>query len=129
MRDCEYTKCPETLSAKFKNGTIINWQSTATVYLIYLTDGSKIGFFINGNDDTASLEVRLDINGDKKPNIVGRDVFTLSFNENSTKSLNFTGVQQKANRATLKSNCATRGAFCGALIEHDSWQIKDDYPW
>ena len=34
-------------------------------------------------------------------------------------------------RTRLLETCATdlESQFCGALIQADGWEIKDDYPW
>lgn len=32
-------------------------------------------------------------------------------------------------RVDIKNACVNNKWHCGALIEVDNWQIKDDYPW
>ena len=92
----------------------------------------------------------VDINGDKKPNRVGRDVFTFLipsknanngcdsvhygyFNHNS----NFVyPVFYKCPRDYLLKRCNNtgeggnyNGLSCAELIRSDGWKIKDGYPW
>ena len=43
-------------------------------------------------------------------------------------------VGEGEERDTLLERCKTPGAeingyFCGALIQADGWEIKDEYPW
>mgnify|MGYP003238774953 CR=1 FL=1 len=59
------------------------------------------------------IYINVDINGNAKPNVYGRDIFTFMLTS-ATKKLN---SQYDA------------GFYCGALIQYDGWEIKDDYPW
>ena len=77
----------------------------------------------------------VDLNGDKKPNIFGKDTFAFRITP-STRKLIFLG--EGSSRNTLlnetgngcnKTAANIAGGYCGALIQLDGWQIKDDYPW
>ena len=46
---------------------------------------------------------------------------------NSTQKINMYGAG--ASRNKLLDNCKSTREFCGALIQSDSWQMKEDYPW
>ena len=95
----------------------------------------------------------VDLNGLKKPNIVGKDVFPLllTFSQPSITNCPL-GVNTKLGLFPLGAACETlydrdyllnetryacnkdnslgyAGAFCGALIMFDGWEIKSDYPW
>lgn len=132
LKDCEYDKCKDAATTTFKDGTISKWYGNRTHYVVYLTDGSRILFFIDNSNNADGtnmwhdLAMMLDINGDSKPNLMGRDVFYLFLHSNNNK-VNMFGTGYS--RETLKSNCESYGSFCGALIQTDGWQIKDDYPW
>jgi hypothetical protein len=84
----------------------------------------------------------VDINGVKKPNKLGRDLFVLAIDPNKGVVPNYWDDGQDATytktREQLKKgpsnqnyqcNKNARGMWCAALIMADGWQIKDDYPW
>ncbi len=105
-------------------------------YVVYLKDGMIIAFlFDNVNGLMNTIHTYVDINGDQKPNISGRDIFTFNFNS-STNKVNFAGSE--FNRSQLLADwrsCCNKNAgdysgdYCGALIQLDGWKIKEDYPW
>ena len=132
LKDCEYDKCKDAADTTFRDGTVSRWYGNRTHYVIYLNDGSRILFFINNsNDDDGinrwhELVMLLDINGDSKPNRMGRDVFSLYLYADNRK-VNMYGTS--FSREAMLSNCENYGSYCGGLIQTDGWQIKDDYPW
>ena len=95
----------------------------------------------------------VDVNGLKKPNIVGKDIFVLYLTFSQTTSnacpdgtLNRVGFfplgascEAIKDRESLLdgSNYACKkdrslkaaGAYCGSLIMFDGWEIEKDYPW
>ncbi len=83
------------------------------------------------------FEIYIDINGTQKPNIVGKDIFTATYGYNKDISKQYRLQMANyfnANRDELLSDYCNKnqGAYtyyCGALIEMDDWEIKDDYPW
>lgn len=124
--------------------------STSVPYLI-LNDGTFIFFsylpFVardsNGKERYLSYGVKMivDINGPKPPNTLGRDLYIMFmfFTSNSklimgklvwyytaTKLIKY---EENTSREDILENCKTMGEYCGALIQRDGWQIKDDYPW
>ena len=80
-----------------------------------------------------------DINGDKKPNISGKDIFqVLYYLVSSTPTLNGkfipTGYEYTREELLNTSGACNRqglkaGNRCMALIMKDGWRIADDYPW
>lgn len=79
----------------------------------------------------------IDINGPKKPNKVGKDIF--DFNASwgvsrgkllpSGAGLEHSELTNPNNRyACVKGNSST-GQYCAALIMLDGWKIDKDYPW
>ena len=85
------------------------------------------------------ISFTMDIDGPKGRNMYGKDVFTvvIPFATNSRLFFNQSFVHKADNSFILSDNpreellddCKTIGKWCGALIQKDGWQIKDDYPW
>ncbi len=129
------TQCkriPEMYS--FLNNNPFN---TTQHYIIFLQDGTTLILSIDSNKHAVIIHV--DINGNKNPNKVGRDVFTYYLNTSKTITKqnfwgldgNFSNVSRDfllndGNRGCKKNSL---GYYCGALIQYDGWKIKDDYPW
>ena len=118
---------------KYLNDKLVNDFNSRLFYTIVLKDGSVL--FISVNNDGKrlfDLIVYVDINGFKKPNIVGKDVFCYYLNTSGAGKTNFWGLGSSRdvlindNRGCNKNGY---GQYCGALIQYDGWQIKDDYPW
>ncbi len=108
-------------------------------YSIILNDGSTVAFVVVNN---SGCNVIVDINGMKKPNIFGRDVFMFiiypNFGGQKINNQNkllpqggFGGTKESRLTGTGTSACnkSSKGFYCAAVIMFDSWQIKDDYPW
>ena len=87
--------------------------------------------------------ILVDINGLKRPNEFGRDVFM--FNIDYTKGIVPYGIGAVFNseedtidlslsrdelmNGSNERSCKQRGLFCAAIIMIDNWEIKSDYPW
>ena len=108
-----------------ENGKLVN-AGGHTYYSIALNNGTYLHFNADyGQSNPISL--RIDINGEKKPNIAGRDTFHLYFfpkfefeGSNLTRTQLINGCKNGVNRGSV---------HCGRIIQMDGWQIKDDYPW
>ncbi|MBR6163628.1 prepilin-type N-terminal cleavage/methylation domain-containing protein [bacterium] len=96
----------------------------------YISDGTSVTSYIykNSNSTVIRLDMYIDINGDKKPNKVGRDIFFFIYD---LKQGIFSPINPSSSRNDILSNCNKQksGTYCATLIMKDSWQIKDDYPW
>lgn len=108
-----------------------------------LPDGSSFGVFYNPGiaggvpDGGAYMWVFLDINAKDGPNRLGKDIFITELVRN--KRLIMWGSSSSSKRDNLinnsnypckkGTNVPYAGGSCGALIQADGWQIKDDYPW
>lgn len=109
------------------DGTLIS-SNSHTHYSIALSNGVYLHFDAN-YEAWSSIHVRIDINGRQKPNIVGIDTFYMQYYPD----LKF--FNEGIDRATLLRYCRTgvnstkAQMSCGALIQADGWEIKDDYPW
>ena len=103
---------------------------------ITLADGTYLALKRNDNNH---MHIYVDINGNKKPNTYGRDIFVMTLT-----AKNFSDYAHKIKvdglymfghgltRNNVKSiGCAKNGTgfTCGELILIDSWKIESDYPW
>ena len=110
------------------------------LYTFYLADGSKIGVG-NPSESVWGIEASIyaDINGDAKPNIMGKDVFRFIYwikhnhTSYSGKFIPYGGGWSRNNLINTELPYGCRkdktGGLCAALIMSDGWQIKSDYPW
>ena len=96
---------------------------------IMLQDGTVIKFHVlaeGGNADANQKIIRVDLNGGKKPNKLGIDLFYLIRNEKG-----YIGSYNQGNhnisRITAYNECMRKGRLCAWLIELDGWKIT--YPW
>ena len=115
--------------------------------------GYSVFYWLHGSGTGGWFFV--DLNGKKKPNILGKDIFVyilgngnISETYKDRMGLNPHGMHKKAvlTREDIISGnypynvnydaggCSTSstrspGVSCAALIMLDGWEIKDDYPW
>jgi len=130
----KYKPSPKNLQDN--DGYIFWWG--ANVYA--LNNGAT---FVVTNRNYAGMLISVDINGEKAPNIVGKDVFTFSIDKTKNTLLPF-GYNFKREQIidsqysyNVGGGCHKkggwgnyyRGSCCAALIMNDGWQIKDGYPW
>ena len=95
-----------------------------------------LNFYEYNETGHKSLTATVDINGDKKPNKMGRDIFQFKYWIYYPSDLtiqgrflpNFFNFHQPDEE--LHQRCSrTYGNGCANKIMKDGWQIKDDYPW
>lgn len=114
-------------------------------YIASLIDGTTM--IISGYNDASSKGrvISFDINGYRKPNIIGRDFFSFAIAEDyGVIPFGYKDYGSLTNetfgefdRDVIKGSSANRhacnrnfdGIWCAALIMLDGWEIKDDYPW
>ena len=88
-----------------------------------------------GDGTRTTFGVGIDINGEAPPNVMGRDIFRVTYGYNiSAKNhyrLQMYNYYNKDRDELLRTNCNKNylGEYCGAVIEMDGWEIKDDDPW
>lgn len=131
------------VSYKFLNGQDIGsgYEVNSIASRAILNDGSML-FFGSGTYDKLYKHVYIDINGTKKPNQFGKDVFMFVIQPHYKVSpLGLGNVQEtfgfgdKMDRDLITGSSAKackkggEGWWCSALIMVDGWEIKDDYPW
>ena len=118
-------------------------------------DGIQFSFSPNPQTDTLNLaakyiHIEIDINGNKGPNRIGRDMFFINifpkrgaimFGTWLPETGQIPGREELKNGISINSGhdtsccndvCPDSWAKyynCGGLIQADGWQIKDDYPW
>ena len=123
------TFAPVTAVASFitlKNGTVI----------LVGIDASNAD--AEGNRTLLGLNLNIDIDGPNGKNTVGKDVFIAAVPYAKNTRFMFMqhyGIYQDTQKLQLDqerddilSVCKTTGDYCGALIQIDGWEIKDDYP-
>ena len=106
---------------------------------IRLNNGVLLQFF--GNIPVGYIWLIADINGEKEPNKVGRDIFVFDAYKNGTSvyKIKFWG-HNYTNKDALTSpsgqyscrkdnNHHYANFHCGRLIELNNWEIPKDYPW
>lgn len=86
-------------------------------------------YHLNSTEDNR-LRIQLlsiDLNGAKKPNVIGKDVFQFQINTSKGVISGFgTGVNCTIDK--IKKDTENARA-CGGKIMSDGWEILDDYPW
>ncbi len=110
--------------------------------IITLPSGAQI--FI-ANARRSSVQDRLgflvDLNGFKRPNKLGRDLFVfsvtkngvLAFSNDDRETLDIVRSRDEfrdgPSANNYQCNRQGRGMWCAALIMADGWEIRSDYPW
>lgn len=130
-----YKECGFSSSRPWKllNGnvapTVVDMSGTSNSRVFFYTsDGILFGIFSTHGDMTSpNLSVFVDINGAKKPNINGKDLFI--FTRVAGKGIYPLGYNHTIE--SINQNCSLQGVgdYCAAKIMQDGWEIKDDYPW
>lgn len=114
------------------------FDNTSVNPAVLLNDGTLLWGVAGLPNNRLWTWIYIDINGDKYPNILGKDVFILDFSPNNIKMLwqydtppTHDGLLAPGNSGQCNVNAAGSGAgnTCGALIQVDGWQISSDYPW
>lgn len=116
-------------------------------WIVVLADGTMLYAYQSLYHNYVIVRLFVDINGNKGPNKIGRDIFCLLFLTDSLfgasdiadtiivrPGIYFEGFGLERTELVDNSkyhNCNKKGyAFtCGALIQHDGWKIPKDYPW
>ena len=71
----------------------------------------------------------IDINGPKKPNMIGRDVFQFQIDITKGVIAGYGSKNDCTKEKIYNSNNIEYARACGEKIMSDGWEIKDDYPW
>jgi len=80
----------------------------------------------------SQIYLYIDINGDKKPNKFGKDIFLFTYSLTQERVYPI-GLSSSRDSILSNSNYQCHknqiGETCAALIMKDGWKIADDYPW
>lgn len=111
-------------------------ETKSTDTKIYFTDGSTATLGLG-----ACIDIRFDINGDRKPNEYGKDrfIFFIATGESHSKTeehelfrnmsfgaayLPIYNTREKALKA-----CKDNSYRCSAILQYDDFEFKEDYPY
>ena len=94
---------------------------------VALIDGVILIVSSYKGDGDEHKKIIIDINGAKKPNTSGKDVFFFVLDKD--KGLVPEGYNES--ESTMNNNCnkTSNNYYCATKIMRDGWQIKEDYPW
>ena len=119
------------------NGTSAGFDdhSIARGNVIRFADGAWLSIWSNNQ----YVVLTVDLNGNKPPNIVGRDIFDIAelYWQGNRKMVipNLNTVKLAMDREGYLEGCKgfsySHGgpSSCFAIFVNDGWQFKDDYPW
>lgn len=117
---------------KYLNGNA-HYLDTTSYYLV-LKDGTSLRLWsVSGG----SGYIEVDINGLSSPNVLGKDIFNIQILYKKSKIVMYgQGISRNTILLSSNNNSCNKdpethyaGTYCGAVIQQDGWQIKDDYPW
>ena len=108
---------------------------------LVLEDGTYI-FIIIVRAFNNPFHIAVDINGNKPPNKMGRDLFVFSIVNNQFQTYDQYKGWSWSRKALMAENGTSGqcnpnaqggilgpGCYCSKLIEYDGWEIREDYPW
>ena len=123
----------------YSRGAVVfsNGSRTSNTASFIMNDGVVVRLEFNNDGNGkfgGELFVKVDLNGKKQPNMLGKDWFDMVIEPNTSKIKMFGSGQTRANLLNSYRGCNTNssiyaGEYCGALIQYDGWEISDDYPW
>lgn len=120
------TKVGETDSLIGYVGVALAFRTAKGAYFDIDTSSAgstKNAFGVDATGNT--IQFYVDVNGDKKPNIIGKDIYILIYD--SEKGLVPAGFDRT--KEQVKANCETgNGYWCLEYVKDNSWKISD-YVW
>ena len=105
-------------------------------FIVYLNDGTTFSL-VQGD----CIDITFDTNGDRLPNVAGRDRFTFLLcnpdaanwtdGTNNIAFITYGGRDNATdrNRQTALNRCKSNARYCSYLLQMDNWEFKDDYPY
>ena len=129
-------KCPTSTTKICNPASNVCHTTDLQATINMLNNGQNI--YIHGGGTPADkktnwLHILVDTNGIQSPNMYGKDIFvfllSLSTNNKGFPLKPFGAGNNDYNRAYLLRNCTNDPEYCGALLQYDNWEFKDDYPW
>ncbi len=92
----------------------------------YSQDGILYIIFSYTGEGSENSEIYVDLNGSKKPNIAGRDLFVFVRTDKGIRPYCYANGAANINNHCLKTGS---GLCCAARLAKDGWEMKEDYPW
>ena len=145
INETRYGKISDEIKYTRPNGSIEDTFTPFYSNALVISTVDGMTFYLGDDRIWPYKAILVDINGYKKPNRFGRDLFVFSIiPDYGLVPFGYKGSCDEGNaydtfdREYLKSSwrygCSkqageTNGAFCSALIMTDGWEIRDDYPW
>ncbi len=141
-KNCGYTTSGDcAFKYTYLNSNDVQQDTGSTRF--YLNDGTFIvlhAYDASGTYKVSYADVFVDLNGQKKPNKFGKDIFHFIYwvrYELSPKvdgkfiayGANWARNEIINDPAAYTCRKDKQGKLCAALIMHDGWEIRDDYPW
>ncbi len=122
------------INYKYLNGqTITEFSANGTDTSVRkLADGSIIFVDSWTPDDGSYRTIMVDINGYKRPNVLGKDLFSFWINKANGLSPSGSCIGDECLQPTLhmcNKNADKGGYACAKVIVQDGWQITKNYPW
>ena len=98
-------------------------------FYVYLSDGSYM-YIYNGG----CMDFYFDVNGEKKPNTLGKDIFDFIYcpqvyPDNHVKGRVSPHLYTDSSREKAMTHCKKSPHMCTELLYYDGWEFKDDYPY
>ncbi len=82
-----------------------------------------------GFNNTNLQLLSIDLNGAKRPNVIGRDVFQFEIDISRGVISGYTHNPIDNCTKEQINNSTENARACGGKIMADGWEIRDDYPW
>ena len=138
VQDCPVTDKNKCAYSFYSLGGVArsNGLASSNNYRFIINNGMVVNMAYdnNGVKFLDNIIFTVDLNGKKRPNMYGKDIFVLVFQPSYSKIKMYGEGQTlqtllNANKGCNKNNSVFAGEYCGALIQYDGWEISDDYPW
>ncbi|MCI1273063.1 MAG: type II secretion system protein [Clostridiaceae bacterium] len=104
--------------------------------ILHIADGCLV--FISDEQNDKFKTMAIDINGNKKPNIVGKDLFLLAIQNpygltpygfaNGGKNTFGSKYEMDSLLESKPDGCRNSGAYCLAYIMYNNWEMGNKYP-
>lgn len=98
---------------------------------IYFPDGTSVRMYRG-----SCIDCVFDVNGDKHPNIEGRDQFRflacpkdITYWCPNKGWCTYRTNDKQESREQYLEKCKNNSVYCAALLEVDNWEFKSDYPY
>jgi len=96
---------------------------------VVLADGTLVDFLHRVFANTNALSLRVDLNGGKKPNVLGKDAFIFDIYQSTSEFLprgvyKNNSTMDKTTVEYMQNNCKSSGSHCAAKIVLDGFKIN-----